>query len=105
MGLLGAARARAARARPAAAALRWHGQAPPEPASPDGELGQAYRLLGVEPGARPEEVDAAYAALLARYDPLKVIELGPEFAVLAVRKLRVVTHAFEVVRGALARSG
>jgi hypothetical protein len=42
-------------------------------------------------------VDAAYRAVIERYQPIKVIDLGPEFAVLAVRRLAAATAAFTVL--------
>lgn len=45
--------------------------------------------------------EAAYAALVRRYDPTSVLELGSEFAVLAVQKLSAMTAAHLAARAAL----
>jgi DnaJ-domain-containing protein 1 len=60
--------------------------------------GQAWTLLGVEPGASRERLEAAYLAAVERYDPAKVIPLGAEFVSLAIRKLAELTDAFEKTR-------
>ena len=65
-------------------------------------LARAYTLLGVRPGASRVELENAYRAVLERYDPNKVIDLGTEFASLAVHKLAQATAAFEF---ALAAAG
>ena len=44
---------------------------------------------------RREEIVAAYRRAIQRYNPEKVIHLGPEYAVLAVRRLARATEAFE----------
>ena len=62
-------------------------------------LAQAYRILGLEPDAVPQQVEQAYLNLIERYNPAKVVDLGPDFAALAVRKLAQATQAFELVRG------
>lgn len=51
-------------------------------------------VLGVGEAASLEALDAAYAAMVRRYDPVAVIDLGPEFAVLAVRRLEQATEAY-----------
>ena len=65
---------------------------------------QAYAILGLRPGATGKDVEIAYRAALERYDPKKGIDLGPEFAVLAVRKLTQATAAFEVALDASRRA-
>jgi DnaJ-domain-containing protein 1 len=67
-------------------------------------LARAYALLGVRPGASRAELESAYRAALERYNPNKVIDLGTEFASLAVQKLTQATAAFEFVLAA-ARPG
>lgn len=72
--------------------------AAPAPPAPDGvPLAPAYALLGLAPGASPAAVEAAYRAVLERYQPLKVLDLGLEFAVLAVRRLAAATAAFTAI--------
>ena len=88
------------------------GAAPPAPPTPsatprEGEarrtptppLAAAYAILGVEPSASRDAVDAAYRRLVERYQPAQVIDLGPEFAVLAVRRLAAATAAYTAVLG------
>jgi uncharacterized tellurite resistance protein B-like protein len=67
------------------------------------ERGRAFAFLGVTPGASRSDLEAAYRVLVERYDPLKVLDLGSEFAALAVRRLGEATRAFEVALGAMAR--
>jgi DnaJ-domain-containing protein 1 len=67
----------------------------------DPSLENAYRLLGVAPGASRALIESAYLGLVERYNPAKVIDLGPEFAALAVRRLSEVTSAFQVALAAL----
>ncbi len=67
----------------------------------DAVLARAHALLDVGPSATRAELNAAYRVLVERYDPAKVIELGPEFAALAVRKLAEITAAFEAVLASL----
>jgi uncharacterized tellurite resistance protein B-like protein len=62
-------------------------------------LERAYRILGLSPGD-PSHAETAYLALVDRYNPTKVSELGADFAALAVRRLAEVTAAFEMVRAA-----
>jgi DnaJ-domain-containing protein 1 len=69
------------------------------------DLQRAYRTLGITAACDRERVDAAYMALVERYNPAQLAAFGPEFAVLAVRKLAELTAAFEVVRRAAGREG
>jgi DnaJ-domain-containing protein 1 len=64
-------------------------------------VGEALALLGLDASARRGDLDDAYRRLVDRYDPAKVIELGPEFAALAIRKLGELTDAYEIVVDAL----
>lgn len=66
------------------------------------ELDWALPVLGLAPGASAAEMDAAYTTLVRRYNPAGVIELGPEFAVLAAQKLNAITMAYVAARQALA---
>jgi hypothetical protein len=58
----------------------------PESRGTHAELDWALPVLGLGAGASADEMDAAYATLVRRYNPATVIELGPEFAVLAVQR-------------------
>lgn len=81
--------------------------APPAAAAPSSEarvapgVSQALALLGLDASARRADLDERYRLLVERYDPAKVIELGPDFAALAIRKLAQLTNAYEVVADAL----
>jgi DnaJ-domain-containing protein 1 len=77
--------------------------ATPQPPAPGvaPPVGQALALLGLDASARRAELDERYRQLVARYDPAKVIDLGPDFAALAIRKLGELTDAYEVVADAL----
>jgi uncharacterized tellurite resistance protein B-like protein len=69
--------------------------APPRtPGVPSDALAGAYAVLGLQVGAPLAAVESAYRAIVERYQPAKVIDLGPEFAVLAVRRLAAATAAF-----------
>lgn len=62
---------------------------------------QAFARLGLEPTRDRARVDAAYLGLVDRFDPARVANLGPEFVVLAVRKLDEVTAAYESIASLL----
>jgi uncharacterized tellurite resistance protein B-like protein len=87
-----------------AAATRGPFVARPGPA-PLARLGEplalAYGRLGLGADVSRAEIEAAYRALVERYNPAKVIDLGPEFAILAVRKLAEATTAFEEILASL----
>jgi hypothetical protein len=56
----------------------------------------AFRLLGLEPGASRSRIETTYLELVQRYDPLRMAEeLGPDLVALAVRRLAVITDAYE----------
>ncbi|MCC6765679.1 MAG: TerB family tellurite resistance protein [Deltaproteobacteria bacterium] len=69
--------------------------APPAPTSDP--LATAYAALGLAPGASAAVVEDAYRAVIERYQPIKVLDLGSEFAVLAVRRLAAATAAFTAI--------
>lgn len=62
------------------------------------DLGRAYRILGLAPGASRATIDDAYLSMIDRYNPSKIADLGSEFAALAVYKLAEITAAFDAVR-------
>ena len=70
--------------------------APLEKLEPDFE--NACRLLRVGPDVGAERLETAYLEMVDRYNPAKVVDLGGDFAVMAVRKLVDVTMAFEMIR-------
>lgn len=76
----------------------------PQPAAHptlDPRLGRALRLLGLDTLTGRTDLDLSYQRLIERYDPAKVIELGPDSAAVAVRKLAEVTDAYQVALEAL----
>jgi preprotein translocase subunit Sec63 len=54
-----------------------------------------YEILGVSPGATPEEIRAAYLALATRYHPDK--HRGNPLETLAAEKLRQINMAYEQI--------
>ena len=70
---------------------------PPRPAREGAALARARALLGIGPRTDKRALDAAYLTLVERYDPARVIAFGPEFVVLAVRRLSDVTAAYEAL--------
>jgi hypothetical protein len=61
------------------------------------ELARARALLGIQADAERTTVDAAYRALVARYDPSSMMPFGSGFVALAVRRLSDVTTAYITV--------
>jgi len=57
----------------------------------------ASRTMGIEPAAGVDELNARYFDLVRTFDPAKMIDLGPEFVVLAVHRLSDVTAAYQVL--------
>jgi hypothetical protein len=56
-----------------------------------------FKILGVEPGASPDEIKAAYRRTVAKYHPDKVTHLGKEFQEMAHRKLVAIQRAYEAL--------
>jgi cytochrome c biogenesis protein CcmG/thiol:disulfide interchange protein DsbE len=65
-------------------------------------MATAYEVLGISPGASRAELEAAYAAKRAAYDPAQAAELGEEFAQLAARRRAEFALAYRQLRLALA---
>ncbi len=57
-----------------------------------------FKILGVESGASPDEIKAAYRRAVAKYHPDKVTHLGKEFQEMAHRKLVAIQRAYEALR-------
>ncbi len=57
-----------------------------------------FGILGIEPGASPDEIKAAYRRAAAKYHPDKVTHLGKEFQELAHKKLVAIQRAYETLR-------
>ena len=64
------------------------------------QIAWASRVLGVDPEAETDVLNARYRHLVQSYDPAKMIDLGPEFAVLAVQRLSDVTAAYRILASA-----
>ncbi len=56
-----------------------------------------YEILGVAPGASPEEIQAAYRAAAQQYHPDKVAHLGDEFQELAQKKFVEIQEAYNTL--------
>jgi DnaJ-domain-containing protein 1 len=63
----------------------------------DHEGGDPFKILGVEPGASPDEIKAAYRRAVAKYHPDKVTHLGKEFQEMAHKKLVAIQRAYEAL--------
>jgi uncharacterized membrane protein YkvA (DUF1232 family) len=63
----------------------------------DREERDPFKILGVEQGASPDEIKAAYRKAVAKYHPDKVTHLGKEFQELAHRKLVAIQRAYETL--------
>lgn len=66
---------------------------------PETESSDPYALLGVDSGAGPDEIRAAYRRMVAQYHPDKVSHLGKEFQEMAHQKLIAIQQAYEVLMG------
>ena len=69
------------------------------PFSRDGNAGDPYTVLGVDPDATPEQIRKAYRNLAAQYHPDKVAHLGEEFRALAEKRFKEIQEAYEKIRG------
>ncbi len=56
-----------------------------------------FEILGVKPGARPEEIRSAYRRVVQEYHPDKVSHLGPELQELAKQKFIEIQEAYETL--------
>jgi len=63
----------------------------------DQEERDPFKILGIKPGASPDEIKAAYRRAVAKYHPDKVTHLGKEFQEMAHRKLVVIQRAYEAL--------
>ena len=63
------------------------------------DLKDPYEILGVKPGASPEEIQAAYRRAAQAYHPDKVSHLGQEFQELAQKKFIEIQEAYEKLLG------
>jgi hypothetical protein len=58
-----------------------------------------YEVLGITASATIEEVKAAYRRLAKMYHPDRVADLGPEFGVLAERRMKEINAAYAQLEG------
>jgi len=56
-----------------------------------------YHVLGLKPGARPDEIRAAYRHAAQSYHPDKVSHLGPELRELAQKKFIEIQKAYNTL--------
>jgi DnaJ like chaperone protein len=56
---------------------------------------QYYEILGLEPGATPEQIKSAYRKLSMQYHPDKVAHLGEEFRRVAEEKMKELNEAYQ----------
>jgi len=61
----------------------------PKPAAPS-----PWDVLGIEPGASPEAIKAAYQNKIRQYHPDKVADLGPELRELAETHSKAINDAY-----------
>ena len=57
-----------------------------------------YRILGLQPGASPEEIKKAYRSLSMQYHPDKAAHLGDEFRADAEEKMKEINMAYQHLR-------
>ena len=62
----------------------------------------AYELLGIGRNATRSELDAAFAARKAEYDPARIGDLPPEFVELAAERRAALEAAYRALRPAVA---
>lgn len=65
-------------------------------------MASAYELLGVARGATRDELEAAYTAKRAMYDPARYAALGDEFVQVAAQRRAELTFAYQSLRQTLA---
>jgi hypothetical protein len=64
----------------------------------DRKFSEALRILGLQPGASPEEMKAAYRKLASEYHPDKVASLGEELRKLALKKMQEINAAYQLLQ-------
>lgn len=75
--------------------MGWRVEREERPTEPDPSIGRSYETLGLQRGASPEEITAAYRRLAQMYHPDKVAGLAPEFRELAERRMKEINAAYE----------
>ncbi len=77
----------------------------PQPGAEDARASDAYRVLGVQRSASPEEIRAAYRARMQEYHPDKVAHLGTELQQLALEKSQQIQRAYRQLQNASRAAG
>jgi DnaJ-domain-containing protein 1 len=72
------------------------GARPTPPSTPAGP--SAHEVLGVQQGATPEEIRAAYQKLVQQYHPDRVDDLGPELREVAERRTKEINAAYNELK-------
>ena len=62
-----------------------------------GQGATAHEVLGVQPNASREDIQAAYKALARQYHPDRVASLGAEFRALAERRMKAINAAYQAL--------
>lgn len=70
---------------------------PPRSADPPRQPWDPYAVLGIEPGATPEEIGRAYREQMKLYHPDRVAALGEELRALAHAKSLEIQRAYEEI--------
>lgn len=70
----------------------------PASASPDAPL-DAWKVLGLAPGASPADIKRAYREQMALYHPDKTMHLGPELQEAARKKTLEIKRAYDRLLG------
>ncbi|MFQ6616970.1 MAG: TerB family tellurite resistance protein, partial [Fidelibacterota bacterium] len=60
-------------------------------------MASAYRVLGVDPDASPDEIKRAYRRMASKYHPDKVQHLGEDIQKLAEEKFKAINDAYRRV--------
>lgn len=58
-----------------------------------------HLILGVKRDAKPEEIEAAYAAALAKNDPTRLQDMSPEIREVASRRQVEIHSAYRAITG------
>jgi DnaJ like chaperone protein len=58
-----------------------------------------HQILGLQPGATPEEIKSAYRKLARKYHPDKMAHMGEDFRTLAEKKFKEILEAYRELGG------
>ena len=59
---------------------------------------KAYETLGIAPGATMKEIKKAYQALIQKYHPDRVADMGPELKDVAEKRTKEINAAYEELK-------